>query len=930
VALSAPPERVPTLHAIKRFLTAFLGFGYMIVSLIYGALTDKKFVVFCGMIHSLAWIVAFGIMVLEYRRFLPQTWLGIRGFWCLAFIEAIGRLALFASPQFASIYDTTEESQTIAVMLSLFAVLLQLVLVFLTVTRPYDLSIELLPHTMALLQKSQRSPSHEKMTLDITPALHGTTTPTSKRKHVPKLTTYVRNVTLVDEGHGTHCEYKIEVTVTRNQNEPRCWSVKKRYREFEAFHTKLRQIFSPMTHPELAARMPHLPPNMRFTDLSNTFLETRRRGLDGFLQGLTNVPAFLGTELVLDFLDVTQQRHRGSFLITDPLMSPSLKRSTADKAGSREPLYLHSSSFDVHNMYLPDSPFVHVVSESEKTSEDDELNRTMVEGKNGKEAAYAASTTNIEKRPMGSQRVPIKVSIPSYELKKRPTRGSSGAAPSHERPISPQDKEKQIAGRDTRNREEMVHVEYLIIISAKKVIRSACKRYRDFVAYDRRLRKEIQCSLPSTLPPKMRSVIHYDYYFHEQRRLGLEEYLQSQAKDVVCSQSVAFRNFLNLDDRWFDAVSSSGPGLHQTITPVITPSAAAASNAPNKIRNILDDPTNTGASNTSTSRPMLPTDITTTTTRVRAVTEDTASGFSSDLNAAFHTAKAAASSILTATTGRRIGLRRGRTRTPPVSSTGGGAHAPPSTASRKGLINVRSLDMEPLLSERQLSVASARSEPPLHDVVLSGEGDINREVNDDDDDDDPLLISYRVAIPFWHVARDSRGEFVRYTLWVHKLERDRAIQGWQVLRRYREFAAVADALGRESRNKQLCPPIPMKKIMGGLTKAATESRKRDLQSWLRVVLNHYRPCQLPELAAFLGEGSPCAKEIILPSTPVSTYTNSSSQSSLQMSMTYSHGPDGDERKRISATAADERKGDAVTAGGFPAETTTVDKEEGNV
>jgi len=45
----------------------------------------------------------------------------------------------------------------------------------------------------------------------------------------------------------------------------------------------------------------------------------------------------------------------------------------------------------------------------------------------------------------------------------------------------------------------------------------------------------------------MRTALQRDYYFHEQRRISLEAYLQAQAKDIVCTRSKSFRSFLEID-----------------------------------------------------------------------------------------------------------------------------------------------------------------------------------------------------------------------------------------------------------------------------------------------------------------------------------------------------------------------------------------------
>eukprot|EP00397_Hematodinium_sp_SG-2012_P019522 GEMP01020062.1.p1 GENE.GEMP01020062.1~~GEMP01020062.1.p1 ORF type:complete len:689 (+),score=154.77 GEMP01020062.1:179-2245(+) len=482
LARSSPPARVPTILVLKRLLTISTGAGYLLVALMYAAEWEKVYVLVIGVVRSMAWVVAFFIMALEYKRYQPQTWIGVRGFWCLAFIESVCRLAVFSSPLFHPIYGGSAGFHICCICVASAFASVHLMLVILTLTSPYDLSIDFYAHAQALMQQ-HRTDIYGRRSVNIAPQQDSSPVNSGREGHhrtnSPTLSTYVRNIMLVGEGRGTHCEYKIEITTTQKNGDSLKpgdktefrWSVRRRYRDFEAMHSKLRRTFTPPAHPELAARIPQIPPNNPLAIQNDAFLETRRRGLDGYVSALALVPEFLSTECVLDFLDVTNERGRQHFLTSS--------RAAHNRFGLSALLQTSPTHRGGHGPVL--SP-----PEGDLWS--------------------AKDSVKVPKM--------VKVSIPCYELKR--------------------DGDKK-------------HVEYRVHVSTTNGTWEVSKRYRDFEKYDLILKQEIQCSLPFTLPPKMHSVMLRDYYFHQQRRIGLETYLQSQCNDAACSRAVTFAEFLEIE-----------------------------------------------------------------------------------------------------------------------------------------------------------------------------------------------------------------------------------------------------------------------------------------------------------------------------------------------------------------------------------------------
>lgn len=73
------------------------------------------------------------------------------------------------------------------------------------------------------------------------------------------------------------------------------WIVARRFKRFYDFHQQLTKAFG-------KAALPQLPPKQLRRNLSQDYIESKRKALDAYLQALAAIPAVRGSELFASFL----------------------------------------------------------------------------------------------------------------------------------------------------------------------------------------------------------------------------------------------------------------------------------------------------------------------------------------------------------------------------------------------------------------------------------------------------------------------------------------------------------------------------------------------------------------------------------------------------------------------------------------------------
>jgi len=301
-ALSLPPTRLPTLHAIKRLCTVVLIVVHLLLAC--GLLIDgwqnfhSRF--FAALVlRSVCWCGGYKLLVMEYQRYLPQSLCGLRLFWLLAGMEVPLRVFW--------ICHTRRPKGAVYVLALLVSSMAQMTLAVLSFW-PTDLPMDMLPMITRLLQK----PHYASETIVAVPP-----TPTSAVFLMPGssviagdvgLRVRIVNTLVVQEQRRTHIEFKINVGLAVREGEDlddrRPWVVRRGYHEFENVHKSLLRAL--WQHPRAYAQLPHLPPKMNMIARTTDFLDAQRRGLDAYLQVLVGSPANF-SEALLDFLEVPQE-----------------------------------------------------------------------------------------------------------------------------------------------------------------------------------------------------------------------------------------------------------------------------------------------------------------------------------------------------------------------------------------------------------------------------------------------------------------------------------------------------------------------------------------------------------------------------------------------------------------------------------------------
>ena len=90
---SYPPQWWPLSHTVKRISSASIAVS-LLVSLFLSILSGdiKPYALLSLVVRSGSWLAAYWILALEYKRYQPITWVGLRGFWFLTGIEGALRI----------------------------------------------------------------------------------------------------------------------------------------------------------------------------------------------------------------------------------------------------------------------------------------------------------------------------------------------------------------------------------------------------------------------------------------------------------------------------------------------------------------------------------------------------------------------------------------------------------------------------------------------------------------------------------------------------------------------------------------------------------------------------------------------------------------------------------------------------------------------
>eukprot|EP00742_Colponemidia_sp_Colp-10_P004106 GILJ01004381.1.p1 GENE.GILJ01004381.1~~GILJ01004381.1.p1 ORF type:complete len:747 (+),score=97.25 GILJ01004381.1:106-2346(+) len=302
VAYNAGPAKWPFKHLLKRVICMFMMALCLLIALM-ALISDRATVyIVLYVAHTVAWGLSLFILRAEYRRCLPQTWLGLRSFWVLSFFAAIAKLI------WLGLHGRDEDEAHFIVQLSIHLVgFIPVSILAVLVWFPRDVNLDVVPYTvlppwtddiqsgspriwnrwtqpanrmtMPLLSDDDRDPQHVILPIDHRPV--------EPKIDLNQLVVAVPKWKMAVIGPKTIVVYKVRVEMGGKG-----WSLSKRYSEFKQLHQQLAKIFSSNRYPELAARLPRPPPKGVFTQLDPDFLETRRRGLESYLQALVQPPHY--------------------------------------------------------------------------------------------------------------------------------------------------------------------------------------------------------------------------------------------------------------------------------------------------------------------------------------------------------------------------------------------------------------------------------------------------------------------------------------------------------------------------------------------------------------------------------------------------------------------------------------------------------------
>ncbi|CEM13287.1 unnamed protein product [Vitrella brassicaformis CCMP3155] len=617
-AISSPPDRSPVHVAKKTFCGLMCGLSAVLALLSWFKPASPPYIQFSWTLHLVLWGFSLVLCTMEYQRFLPQSWLGLRGFWLVGGVEGIWRAGIFVlaftvglMPPGWAIPRASDPFPELPVRSSLFLwtaciILLtsicEIVLACLSFYQPADIPLALLPLITRLNRGEPtvllpRVPDLlDRVTVDHPGAVrYGGADQTSLPpqavdvfakgdaegvfgggcggggggggggsggERLPlKLHVALSNVVLQTDPvqHRIHAEYKM---LLRLEGEQRPRVSFKRYADFAALNSVFQSQFNRDRYPELYARLPHLPPKEPFRQetLSPAFLDQRRRGLEAYIRVIVQQEAFWLPEL-LNFLglSVIEQRpfteaHKEAIKRFEP-DNPLRLRKPSDET------YSEAASIDVAQDDIP-SPL-------EREREGSPPRHTAAAAAPSAAAAAAAEEQMLMQPDQqivltSSAQLSSSAYSHAHEGEKGGVGvgvgGGVGVGYSVEGPGGP------IPVRVSIDRYKLVqegtpgvvpYVIYEVVTSTMHRTSTVVKRYREFDILFKKLHRILEVS-PPKLPGKFYTMKR-DHWFYEKRKADLTDWLNQVVQDAACASCPDLWEFLQIPMNEVPRPTASSP-----------------------------------------------------------------------------------------------------------------------------------------------------------------------------------------------------------------------------------------------------------------------------------------------------------------------------------------------------------------------------------
>ncbi|KAF4666433.1 hypothetical protein FOL47_004101 [Perkinsus chesapeaki] len=504
-ARSLPPRRWPFTNLVKRVCCAFLvvanagiaAGALMFYDKIYGA----SYVVITPLIHAFCWVLALLLLDMEYRRYLPQSWLGLRTFWLLTGVSSFARVML---------------------------------LMWMSVAIPSDLSLALFPHIQRLMQAgrmypSSGSPAMVEHTIDSgysPPSVGSPAAMMPPFRPCLKLLD-VQVVAKLSPTGQAFTEYKLFTRVYPQVGEAFQITAKRRFKVLKWLDDRLRVMFDHDRFPEFHAKMGSFPP--REAVEANPF--TRQVGLREYFRNLYTCQIFMVPEL-LDMVGLNPMvgmKHLNAFqsLSANQLRNEEMARASMRGRGS---VSLNLAASTEQQQQLPR------LGSSTLT-----FNRSATRG------SPPGSAT-----PSGLLQAPFflpGLEEPSSSFLGVTTKITGYVAISPgERPGSSLRRTRSELKQSTGDVPSSAIVYYDIAteIPNSEIVYFSSHRFSEFETLALRLRDFLQVRLTVSLPPKLKMPGVSKSAFLEQRREQLEHFLRGLLTDPAVCHCLLLWDFLNV------------------------------------------------------------------------------------------------------------------------------------------------------------------------------------------------------------------------------------------------------------------------------------------------------------------------------------------------------------------------------------------------
>ncbi|KAF4743451.1 hypothetical protein FOZ63_024140, partial [Perkinsus olseni] len=521
----------------------------------YDKIYAASYVVLTPLIHSFCWFIALVLLDLEYRRYLPQSWLGLRSFWLLTGITSFARVVwLFVSSlEKTPVYLLLYPYET--VVLSILLAAAQLLLMWMSVAIPSDLSLALFPHIQRLMQAGRLYPSSGSQgmiehTIDSgysPPSVGSPSMPLPAFRPCLKLLD-VQVVAKIGPAGQALTEYKLFTRVYPQAGEAFQITAKRRFKVLKWLDDRLRVMFDYDRFPEFHAKMGSFPP--REVVEANPF--TRQVGLREYFRTLYTSQIFMVPELLdmvgLNPMSGMKQLNAFVCLSTNQLRVEEKARMSMRGRGSV-------------GLNLPGTG--------------EQLQRLG--------SAATSSYNRLETRgsPMNTSTlngIPAPFSLPGVEeistsflgVRTKVT-GYVAICPG-DRPINSLRRTRSELKQSTGDvlPSSIIYYDISTEIPTSDIVYFSSHRYSEFETLALRLRDFLQVRLIVSLPAKLRMPGVSRTAFLEQRRENLEHFLLGLLADPAVCHCLLLWDFLNvprseldhlLDPFWGNgAAEALGPG----------------------------------------------------------------------------------------------------------------------------------------------------------------------------------------------------------------------------------------------------------------------------------------------------------------------------------------------------------------------------------